>query len=379
MRRSFILVAAAVLAATCFACTAMMPPPASEAVAAVLPTPATCPDGSPFLSHVQMLDPSFVPNMGMTPTGLALSAPSPMTDDLSDAFRNSPPGFQQRLCGLDGIFICPNTGSAQCNFPNINGEVSGSWGYRGRGTHDLGKTYVALSQGLWPAGGHAVALHVYETWILQSFPGAGTATVSGATPDDPWMTVLAALAHEVGHVRFVQTVKANGSYDFTSLTNCATGVATAPFVDFFAGWAYQHGGSTHPHMQPFRGWRKFADRDNEPHQPLDHTNPPLLRGQLDLRPPASYPFLLQLYQANQPWASLFGAQTPDEDFVETYVMAVLTGYANNAGAASFAGPLTSLPLAIPGFTGPGQSTDVPRDLVAMNKPALANRMACISY
>jgi hypothetical protein len=91
--------------------------------------------------------------------------------------------------------------------------------------------------------------------------------------------------------------------------------------------------------------------------------------------------LFQLYQDGQPWASLFGAQTPDEDFVETYVMYVLTGFtAQTSTSGTYNGPLTSLPLTIPGYAGGGityQWADVPRDLRAPGKAELTRKMACI--
>jgi len=134
-------------------------------------------------------------------------------------------------------------------------------------------------------------------------------------------------------------------------------------------------------LQPKGGWRHFGGQENEAppsDPPLDHVNPPTF-ADLNLNPA---PSLFQLYQAGQPWPSLFGARTPDEQFVETYVLAVLTGYVPGASPPSFAGPLTSLALKIPGFTGPGITSrwaDVPRDLRAGNKPLLANKMSCLTY
>ena len=367
MIRASLAVCAAIFVLVASSCA----PPGPPAPAAVN---ATCADGSLFLSHVQMLDPNFLPNGSGAPVGEPFNGSPAMSNDLANAFIHAPPGFQQRLCGLSGIYICPSSPSAKCNLPSSDANFAGAWGYRSRAPVDSGKTYIAISAKLWSGAGSAIALHDYETKLLQSFKGAGASSVYSATPDDSWMTVLAALAHEVGHVRFVQTVKANGSYNFTPLLNCPTG-------DFFADWNYQHASTTHPHMQPLNGWRAFADRANQAGQSIDHSAAPYL-SQLDSGPPGSYPYLYDLYQSNQPWASLFGAQTPDEDFVETYVIAVLTGYANTASGPSFAGPLTSLPLAIPNITGPGitnKHADVPNDLVTKNKSALTKRMACLIY
>jgi hypothetical protein len=55
-------------------------------------------------------------------------------------------------------------------------------------------------------------------------------------------------------------------------------------------------------------------------------------------------YLDELYQpdALQPWASYLGAISPDEDFVETYKLWVLTNA--QPGAVQDEGPLTSLPI-----------------------------------
>jgi hypothetical protein len=374
MIRSAIPVAAAILTAACFACApAAAPPPPGSIAAGTLPSGQICAAGDPqsFINAIQLLDANSRPNGNTPPTGQPYSWPRPISDDLRNAFSSAPLAFQQRLCRLNGIFInasgCPGNDPTRCSFPNTSAVFSGSWGYRSRAAADGGKTYVAISAGLWPAAGSAAwPLHVYETQVLQSFPGAGAAAVSSANPDASWMSVLAALAHEVGHVRFVQTVKPppGNNYDFNSLINCSSG-------NFFAGWSYDHHNPKHPHFQPRGGWRGFAERLNDAGSPIDHANPPLL-SQLDMPPPRSYPYLLQLYQANQPWASLFAAQTPDEDFVETYVMAVFTGY--TASSHSFAGPLTSLAVSVPGISG---SPDIPQDLLSGRKSGLANKMSCL--
>jgi hypothetical protein len=206
-------------------------------------------------------------------------------------------------------------------------------------------------------------------------PGASGASINSANPDASWMTVLAALAHEVGHIHWATMLRKsiyypynpNVGYDFKPLIKCTAG-------DFFQYWAYDHNNSVHLHLQPRLGWRGFADRQNDYGQQIDHTISPTLM-QLDTNNPM---YIYQLYQANQPWASLFGAQTPDEDFVEAYTMAALTGYQVGAtpGIYTFSGPLTSLPLTVNyGSTPP----DVAADLRAGKKSPLTNKMSCIAY
>jgi hypothetical protein len=379
MTRSALLLSAVALTVACFACAQGQAPlvalPLGQSAAGPI---CRVDDPQSFVDAVQLLPASYNPNGNQRPVGSRYGWPKAVSDDLKNAFSKAPPFFRQHLCGLDGIYIsCPTNNPNVCDFTGTAGFFAGAWGFRSRGHDDPGKTYIALSAGLWPSAHSAPTLSDYETQVLISFPGSAGSKVYIATPNDSWMTVLAALAHEVGHVRWTLTTRQTpGSrYDFRSLIQCPRG-------DFFADWTYNRNNPDHPHLQPRRGWRNFGDRSNEapPNEPvLDHVNPPTFAA-LNLTPADS---LYQLYQAYQPWPSLFGAQTPDEDFVETYVMAVLTGYAYVPnGPPSFSGPLTSLALQIPGYTGPTISNkwaDVPRDLRAFNKPVLANKMSCISY
>jgi len=182
------------------------------------------------------------------------------------------------------------------------------------------------------------------------------------------MTVLAALAHEVGHVVWARTAIPNvgQQYSLTPLIYCPAG-------DFFTGWDYNRMAAQHPDLVPPNRWRRFRMRNTEAGPPLRHSNPPSLD---DLDNPAiANGALYALYQPGQPWASLFAAQTADEDFVETYAMAVLTGYNPNTG--TFGGPLRSMPLIIPGA--PTPPADVPGDLVGNTKPVLLNKMRCIPF
>ena len=365
------------------ACAGCSQPGVSSSAASVAPPPPppvaaprtgqVC-DGSTqsFLNAVKLLKANYNPAPGggpyQPPSGTSPNWPQAISDDLKAAFTNAPPAFRQYLCGLNGIYInasaCPGNDPGRCSG---GGAFDGAWGFRSRAHGDLGFRYIAISAQLWPNGGPAPVLHDYETGVLRTFlPTGDTAAFSaGANPDKSWMTVLAALAHEAGHVAWAETVipSVGGNYDFSGLIGCPAG-------DFFAGWAYNHGNPSHPHLTPKGRWRPFHNRDNAAGSALDHKAPPLLAA-FD-SPATADSALNQLYQASQPWASLFGAQTPDEDFVESYVMAVLTGYDPHTG--SFAGPLTSLPLGIPTI---GSTQDAAKDLVSGNKPALAKKLSCL--
>ena len=86
--------------------------------------------------------------------------------------------------------------------------------------------------------------------------------VTAADPDTSWMTILAALAHEFGHVQWaVSTIRNPGDMgsNFTNLHQCASG-------DFFEFWDY----SNEAQLQPPGRWRGFSNRDTGNGVPIDH-------------------------------------------------------------------------------------------------------------
>jgi hypothetical protein len=262
---------------------------------------------------------------------------SPYAAALQNAFALAPGEFQNRLCDLTAIFI---NGPESCNTIACLGS---SWGYRSFRT---GQEYVAISAGLWNLGcpdGSAYAYHCFETDLLNttvnwrgvnSFPPQ----YSKANPeaDNFDMTVLAALAHEVGHVRWYDIFNPDHpgqGYNPNNSTFCDGG--------FFANsW-------TSPIHKPAQ-WRGLGDRNQGNGAPDRHLNPPQIsmidRAIRTGDVPTVLMYLDELYQpdALQPWASYLGAISPDEDFVETYKLWVLTNA--QPGAVQDEGPLTSLPI-----------------------------------
>ena len=185
------------------------------------------------------------------------------------------------------------------------------------------------------------------------------------------MTVLAALAHEAGHVRWAELNVPKGAgtdFDFTQLHSCqANGVATK---DFFINWTTDYA------MVAPNKWRPFGSTANQAVSPPDHRFQPTLQ-QLQNVSSSVNPspsvllnyYIYILYQANEPWPSIFGAQSPEEDFVETYTLRHL-----------MAAGLTNLPLTIPGYTGtafPTQWADVPRDVLSGAKPEMSRKVDCV--
>src|SRR5216684_4574545 len=373
MLRSALLIGAGIVAALAFACAPAPPPPAPASLPPPPPRVAAC----DFVSKVQVLQPNY------DPLSRPYSAPEnhvqqgyvlrpEIQNDLSDAFSNAPPIVQNSLCGLTGVFInptgCPSGDVNNCN-PFTGHLFSGnsSWGFRGMGL-GKGSTYIAISGGLWYLGAHsnAESFPLYENAILQTFaPWSGGPVITSATPSNyPWMTVLAALAHELGHVRRAQVAIPKGfgnKYDFGVLTNCSIGGGNT--TDFYIGWNY---GSDYKNLRPKNRWRNFQNNSNANNTITDHLNAPFLDN-LNINQG-----IYDLYQPGQPWASLFGGQSPDEDFVETYVLYALLG--NKLDNSNYTGIyLQSLPVNIPNYL----PVDVPSDLLAGRKQALAQKIQCL--
>jgi hypothetical protein len=329
-----------------------------------------------FIQAIQLLNTSYDPAPGhgayTPPPGSNFpwlpdpSAADPIRDDLKQAFANAPQFFKNFLCGLNGVYIdssqCTGKDPRKCGGPAY---FDRAWGFRSRHQTDLGFRYIAISATLWQNGASAPPLTIYENWLMQSFlPSGNSISVSSANPNTSWMTVLAALAHEAGHVTWAETVipTVGNAYNFDPLISCAAG-------DFFIGWDY---GNNPNKLRPKNRWRPFKNQENGAGSITQHKNPPSLADLAGLATVNSA--IYQLYQSNQPWASLFAAHTPDEDFVESYAMAVLTGYNNSS--QTFDGPLTSLPINIPQIS---VAPDVAKDLVGGNKAALLNKLKCIPY
>src|SRR5438105_1779097 len=161
MIRYALLLCAGLLAAVCFGCAP--PPPEPIAVRTVdCSSPTNC------AASVQTLSAAFRPNppLGSAPTsGGAINNPNIITD-LANAFSLAPQTLRNQLCPSGGqpwvrLFVqdCPGSGAA-CSV--------GSWGYRQR---DNDVPFIALSAGLWPGGGHALAYPEFERTVINNLVG----------------------------------------------------------------------------------------------------------------------------------------------------------------------------------------------------------------
>jgi hypothetical protein len=398
MIRVALLLCTGMLTAVCVACAQYPTPPTMVPT----PPPPSAGGGPPvvvqscsadeFVSRVKVLKADYNPtaNPYAPPTG-DISPGTNIQDDLRDAFSNAPQKIRDHLCALTRVFInstgCPNNDVNNCSPFDASKAFGYSWGFRSRDQRpggDKGSTYIAISAGLWPSNSRAWPLSSYENLVLQSYAGwSNGPSISTADPDETWMTVLAALAHELGHVRWaITTIPTPGvyRYDFSKLENC---LVDGSSINFFWGWKYNNNRQL---LQPYQRWRGFHDRKNDAGPPVDHSMTPLLN-ELDGSNAFANRSLYNLYRrdplGDEPWASLFGAQTPDEDFVESYVLYALLGkrFDDPGYNGSY---LASLPLTIPGWTDPSnpshyptQWADVPRDLLAGRKFSLGQKIKCI--
>jgi hypothetical protein len=292
--------------------------------------------------------------------------------DLMDAYTNAPASFKTQLCALDGVYLsttgCPHGDANNC--PLSSGSVfPDSWGFRSHhaSATDNGNRYIAISAALWSPGSSAMPFDQFEDAQLRQLVNWGPRVLSTnpPNPNSSWMTVLAALGHEFGHVHWADVniplrssgPPAGGPYDFHTLQSCATG-------DFFMGWDY-HGAPGL--LEPKGKWRHFNDRANDAGQsPVDHVSDPTIN-QFDsgISADQKNDLFYTLYQStSQPWASYFGSRTPDEDFVESFVLNVLTGAS-----------LTSMPVTLSYSNGTTKTADITSILAT--KTTLLNKIACI--
>jgi hypothetical protein len=387
MIRNALLLCAALLAAVCSACA---PPPPPIVAAPPPPPPLQVCDvnnensfipSKVFMLNVQQgaYDPT---TFGDPPAVAIANLPSSTVNDLTQAFKNAPLFFRQHLCNLNGVFIDPTacSGPDQCSLR--------SWGFRDPRS---GRMYIGVSQNfLWPGGAPASRLTEYETTLLQwQLASLDTGLQSWGTDGPPFfssryddpvhnvsdpgntsaMTVLAALAHELGHVRwYTVNVPVPGSftYDWKYLIPCPN--TNQSFFD--ESWDYPDSGA----LQQTTYWRYPLDVAPSSVSHLDDPQ------NANIKAPGSVAALrydvARLHNVNHPWASLQASLTPDHDFVETYVFNVLT---HNGKLNPPASPyVQSLLLTVPGI---GYSPDVPYDYFTKpNKKAkFVRKVSCIDW
>jgi hypothetical protein len=351
MIRSALLLCAGVIAAACFGCA---PPPKPTPVGTAT---GACPDGTPFLDHVRFVVSGYQPYPGFMdpPVDSNIKLTSQEASDLQAAFDLAPVAFQARLCGLDGIYLDPTA----CNAPTAC--IEASWGFRQPWAK--GKRYIAVSTGLWSLMNRP-RYDQFETDLLQILADSNAFSFKMASFGFD-MTLLAALAHEVGHVRWYDILDPDhkeAAPDFSRL--CDGG--------FFLSWGNP--------LTPPPQWRQLQTPEVQRQQKF------IYRHQSG---PQTYEFdqaissrqievagdILQMFfGGTASWASYFASLSADEDFVETYKFAVLTHATTR---------LDHLPIIIQ-----GTSRNYPEDIPAAywaavngsdtSKAALALKTHCVA-
>lgn len=371
--RYALLLCAAFTAALCFACVAAAPPPVTSGGRVGIRT-ATVPQctATSFLANVSWLNNQFSPGPGMTPpTGSSFPTGNGVPNyagDLTMAFNAASPAFQQQLCNLDAVYI--NGANANPQHPSCpNGNCfAGSWGWlQSVPTGTYGRI-IALSADLWGTANYSG----YESALMSSlvpppitYTNAQSCWAAGSSnctslDGDMTMAVLAALAHEMGHIGWYAVID-----PLSDPTN------------FCGGLFFSNSWVTPIHKPPpddaGHPWRNLLTQNERNHlrqQPnkwLDkHRNPPHIDA-ID-NPPGGGPTpnqsIFGLINKPAPWASLFAAMAPDEDFIETYKFAVLT---------TAKSPVTSVAINVPG----GGSANIAADYFAGGKAELARKVGCV--
>jgi hypothetical protein len=279
--------------------------------------------GNDFVSDkVAFLSASYQPQSGAGPVPGNFMGPvdpkSQYGQDLAGAFNMAPDFFKNTLCGLTNVFIAQCADATHCT---PDDAASNSWGlreYMGAGTGE----YIATSAALWGDPSNpspAPFFNDYKTKRLlllltdisgsdlSNWPSSRRPTYSGASTNTSAMSVLAALAHEMGHVLWYDKFVPNRGQSIN--------------INNFCGGFYTTGSWTGVDIPPNR-WISFGMRnDNIKLNSQDYYS--LL--QQDLQ---AYNFgqagedLHKLFMDSR-FTGTLAIASPDEDFVETYMLYVL--------------------------------------------------------
>jgi hypothetical protein len=358
MIRSALLLCGALVAAAYLACAPPpahaqgLPPPAAAANPSLLCDPAGAirPGNIVDLANAPFFDPKAYAICGLTPGRDCRAlrpvpgAQSPYAAMIAGAFNSAASAALKRhLCGINYIYIDPNTDPSD--------ENAAAWGMREIETDQFGNRtiegrHIGLRVGLLPSltgapQGSPGPFASYQTKIIHYLldrrsRALGTDAVawvnavgySSANPDpgppQPTMAILGILAHEMGHILYVDHVQRPPPPDPD--LGC-----TAPGVPRHN---HSHSWSAHAHVF---GYHSFGviDYGNRPIRSRNilHILTDLRNGDIE----GARADLVKVY-SDEEWASLFATVAADEDFVETYMLHEL-----NIGRV----PLTSLQITIP--------------------------------
>jgi len=299
------------------------------------PAPAqVCANGN--LSPVPFVTTPFAPATNTTPQpDQTRPVNNDVQTDLAAAFAAAGTDFQNKLCGLDAMFVdpsgCADPGPTHTYDPttcNFNGAlITGySWGLRTYSPNPYpGKRYIAVSLGLWnnknaslpkkyrwscflpqkvcapPFSSFVAAFLDAVVNVPSPNSGHGAYSVSVTPPTvaaSPAMSVLAALAHEFGHVYWFDSFVTNPGGSFAN--NFCGGT-------FYPGQSWENTSISFPPPLPNSSrFIFFGDASPYPGSQV-----------------AGLPSTLHSIYSSGKWASALAAFSPVEDFVETFELAVL--------------------------------------------------------
>jgi len=315
MKVNALVLCVPVVVTICFACAQ---PQAPTVAGPGGPTPRAC-STDDLLSKVQFLKIPFDPQTNYSPMpDTSLTVDGNFYNNLRDAFNIAQPPFKTQLCDLSYIFIDPSgcTQAKTCVLPDDQLALH-SWGLRGYQNSDTGK-YIATSAGLWQNGGPAPIYSVYETRRLaallpklsQNAPNWQYKPAYVSNPDTAAITVLAALAHETGHVYWYDAFVSQRGGPVDKIDTFCNG--KNKYSRFYSPSAWRN--IIYLPSPPGRRWIAFGELRNV-HNPDYLTD---LKSDLDnsnfLQSAEDIHLILQAPNL----ASVLAAFSPDEDLVETY-------------------------------------------------------------
>jgi hypothetical protein len=307
-----------------FACVPSSQPPPQMA--------QVCNNG--VLNPVPFLKVPFIPSEPFQQNPEADPAPvnPDVQSDLTAAFEAAPPFFKAQLCNLHGVYInptgCSSYDPSTCRTLSDSDIADNSWGFR----NTAKEGFIAISLGLWknnPCEGArkvcAAPLQTYETRRLLALldrtaeKDLRALSTEGHRPrfnlpsyevsqGVPALSVLAALAHEFGHVLWWQTFVPQTRTEFIDTTTFCNG-------SFYPSGSWQ--GT--PVDLPLHHYVEFGEIRLQP------ANSDVLRLRRFLQSVdygQAFEVLHRIY-SNGRWASALAAFSPDEDFVETFELFVL--------------------------------------------------------
>lgn len=307
----------------CVSSTACEPSPPQFPVSGPAPRPAlTCDhtsSGSTFVAaKVSKLSTGFNPVLAAAPLPANNMGPVTQQDSyyntLTNAFDAAPDFFKDNLCGLDAVYIVQNTCNGTCTPADL---INNSFGMRAYQTTGAPR-YIATSVQLLL--NPTLTLSSYETqrliYLLQNLSTEASAwphpPTYQAAPDTLVYSVLAAFAHEYGHVLWYGSFVSQPGKNIDRLTIYCQG--KNKFNSFYPNGYWDQV------TLSFNRWISFAQRQNNYHIP--HLNQ--LKNQLDQHhffPQADK--ALHDALADKGVADLLSVFSSNEDFVTAYELHVL--------------------------------------------------------